>query len=463
MQPNLFHGSLLALATLGACVYGDIADAGDLASIEAVEQPGGFGSSSGFGRVISSWSSAIAGDARSRFVATSGAGAGHVTFALWRNGERDAPEPLFDGCEDATDCDPSSSTALLGLPTWDGERDCVINAAPDERTLRIQCESSSSIFSRLVIPEAGDFGRAMARIPASSEAGVAIIGAPEAALAAEAGELFKLIDGDPSPKPLTVGDDAALGAGAQLGAALATAPMAGGDVLIAAAAPGASRVVIFRLPNDPADGDLETLACLDGVVVRPPGTPGDRGGSLAAGDTDGDGIPEIFVGSPATNEVRALGGSALGGAAGCGDPGTADDPATTVLGCGAIDAPSVERCGDFGAALATGDVNGDGLGDLIVGAPASASDGKDAAGAVYTIPGGPGGLDPAAGRGLALSEPATGALLGEALTTTPSQLDGAIRDELVVGAPGDGRLYIFWCTGVPGDDAADGRDRCLDP
>ena len=452
--------ALASLTVLASCVYGDVADIGDAASIEVIDRPEGFGSGSGFGRVVTGWFSDVSGEPRSRYAVTSAPGAGHEIFGLWRGDERDVSEPLFDGCDDPDDCDDSSGAALVGIPSWVGGTDCLVIGSPAQRTLRIQCESSSTILNRLIVPETEGFGSALAAIDANP-AGAFVVGAPQAETPTELGEISVVLQDDPVPHPLVLDAMTGLAAGARLGTALATAPL-GGDVLVVAAAPGMERVIAFRLSADPADFEVETLACLDGLPVRGPGADVGQGGALAAGDLNGDGLPEIVVGAPGANQVRVLDGTSLAGAAGCTDAGTPDDPATTAIDCAALAAPSVATCGGFGAAVATADVNGDGQRDLVVGAPGSTVDGKVGAGALYTIPGTAGGLDAAGARGLGVAEPSTDAYLGEALAAVPSQLTGARRDEIVVGVPGESRLFVFWCTGVAGDDAAEGRTRCLD-
>lgn len=455
--------ALLPLFAL-SCVFEDVSAVEDATPIEAIDRPADVSAAGTFGIVLDGYGGVLASDLPiSRVVATAGPGSGHAVIGIWDGPGPRSRETLFDGCEDATDCEPGTGADVIGLPLWNGQRDCVMTSSAAERTLRIQCESDSTMILRLAVPATAGFGTALDALPESNAAGVAVIGAPESGFDAEAGELWKLVAGETSATQLTVGADSGIGAGAELGAAVATAELPSGDVLIAAAAPGASRVVAFRLTADPTATDLETLGCIDDAVVRPPGAALELGGSLAVGDTDGDGSPEVIVGDPSGDRVTVVSGAALGGAIGCEDPSTRDDPPATSIECAAIDATNVESCAAFGAAVEVGDVNGDGVGDLIVGASASTVNGDAEAGAVYTIPGGSEGLDPSAGRGLGLSQTGEGMRLGEALTTAPSQLTGAVRDEVIAAAPGDARLFLFWCTGVAGDDAAEGRDRCLDP
>jgi hypothetical protein len=71
-----------------------------------------------------------------------------------------------------------------------------------------------------------------------------------------------------------------------------------------------------------------------------------------AGDVDGDGYPELLVGSPSEDKVYVYAG---------GSSGYAEPPATVLLG------PAMTA---FGSAVSgAGDVNGDGYADIVVGNP----------------------------------------------------------------------------------------------
>ncbi|HET9476444.1 MAG TPA: integrin alpha, partial [Dehalococcoidia bacterium] len=106
--------------------------------------------------------------------------------------------------------------------------------------------------------------------------------------------------------------------------------------------------------------------------------------TLAAGDVDGDGIDDVLMGA--------------GGMAGpAGDRPTAGG-AVVVLGSAEIDDTDLAQTTPFlrvfGAAagdnlpnhLATGDLDGDGRGELIIGGPLVDGDQREDAGAVYIVP-----------------------------------------------------------------------------
>ena len=105
------------------------------------------------------------------------------------------------------------------------------------------------------------------------------------------------------------------------------------------------------------------------------------GSAVASGDVDGDGLDDVLIGSPSghgTGQVHIVYGSALlpgtvitlnVNAAGAGD--------TLVLGQGLAEST--------GAALATGDVNADGLADVIIGAPGQTFGSAKTGGIVFIL------------------------------------------------------------------------------
>jgi phosphodiesterase/alkaline phosphatase D-like protein len=164
-----------------------------------------------------------------------------------------------------------------------------------------------------------------------------------------------------------------------------------------------------------------------------PSAEGDEfGRALAAGDFNGDGFVDLAAGAPG----RTIGGHADAGAV-LLFPGS-----VTGLGAGSVltDAAFSQTLQDgdrFGAALVTGDFNGDGRTDLAVGIPGKKIGTADNAGVVGVLYGSAAGLVPgprlSQEADLQTSEADDG--FGSAIAAGDLDHDG--RDDLIVGTPGE--------------------------
>lgn len=159
-----------------------------------------------------------------------------------------------------------------------------------------------------------------------------------------------------------------------------------------------------------------------------------RFGTTMAGDGDvnNDGYEDLLVGGRGDGAGRGMAALYLGSSA-----GLLPAPVWTTQGQGPTD--------DYGAALAyAGDVNGDGLADVLVGAPSHAVGGLVAAGKVYLYFGSPAGLYPAAAW--TASGTSAGDALGAAVATA-GDVNGDGYSDVIVGAPGEGdwgMIHVYY-------------------
>ena len=167
-----------------------------------------------------------------------------------------------------------------------------------------------------------------------------------------------------------------------------------------------------------------------------------------AGDVDGDGYDDVILGSNGHDSAGSNAGAAylfLGGSGGI-------DAASEAL----IQASDADVSDGFGRAVSgAADLNGDGYGDLVVGAPFEDSGGSNA-GAIYVYLGFSGGFDASSEIKLTASDGNLSDQLGYAVAMT-GDTDGDGFDDLIAGAPFDddrgsasGAAYVYYgaATGI---------------
>ena len=155
------------------------------------------------------------------------------------------------------------------------------------------------------------------------------------------------------------------------------------------------------------------------------------GAALAAGDFDDDGIFDLAVGAPG-EDIGATGNAGavtvlFGSPAGL----IATGGQTLFQGGGA--GGTAETGDAFGSALASGILGGDGIADLVVGAPGEDIGATLNAGAVNLLAGSPGGLT--LGAVATQGNPETFDLFGLAVAT--GDFDDTAGDDVAAGAPGE--------------------------
>lgn len=173
----------------------------------------------------------------------------------------------------------------------------------------------------------------------------------------------------------------------------------------------------------------------EGSWRAPAGTAG-FGVSLAGGgDLDGDGRADLFVGADGSGSNDGLGRvigfwGAAGGPLTTADVNLADTRPNTLLGR---------------ALLSPGDLNGDGIGDLLVGRPAWGTSGAPEGGAVVFLGGPDGPVRDESWLGEGPSGGADGwSGYGHYLGAI-GDLDGDLHADVAIGAPevGDGRVEVL--------------------
>ncbi|MCA9579199.1 MAG: integrin alpha [Polyangiales bacterium] len=485
VAPALGAASLVG-ATVAGCNPATFVDLADDAPVVALGRPDGF-RRTGYGTTVASIEGPLGNGAlATRLAVGGGPDTGTWIYDVWNADDVGTFRISNTACETpADDCVTGTGSAITGFPQYGGEGACLAIGEASANQVRIKCESSpgNAVALSAGVGAALEFGFAVAGVPAGAATdarSVVLTGAPAAG--SGRGTLFRIPPtGAPSELNEIVDTAGVVSGRARLGEAIATAslpdaatrstsfptvPQLGVDTpfLAAVSAPGDDRVLIVVVGVDPLnanDIDAQVLACFDG--------PAGFGQALVAGDVDGDGMPEVYMGfaetttdHPGTVHVFDV-ADLTTLEAGCTDTTDVDDPALTVIACPTLD--GVDCAGSaFGSALALGDVNADGTLDLIAGAPRTTVEETLGAGGVFALAGSATGVDGAMASFMRISHPGTDDRLGASVATlrTHYGITGVTpRHEVAAGAPGANTAFIFLCSGL-GDDASTTGDRCLE-
>jgi Ca2+-binding RTX toxin-like protein len=209
--------------------------------------------------------------------------------------------------------------------------------------------------------------------------------------------------------------------------------------------------VIFGKAGGLSDIDLSSLFASDGFIIQGDTASDEAGGSVSfAGDVNGDGIDDLIVGASSGDYGASYVGEAyviFGKTTGFSniDLSTLSPAEGFIIGGDA----AFDRTGL--SVSSVGDVNGDGIDDLIVGAPRGDNGGRDA-GEAYVIFGKTTGFS---NIDLSTLSPANGFIIqGERASdwagfsvSSAGDVNGDGIDDLIVGAPrggNGGEAYVIF-------------------